>query len=95
MSMPGKGLIAWWVNNPIAANLLMWMILVGGVTSLPGLDKEMFPKIPRDVVQVEVSYPGAGPREVEEQICIRVEEEVHDLDGIEEIRSFAYQAAAV
>ncbi len=91
MSMPGKGLIAWWVNNPIAANLLMWMILVGGITSLPGLDKEMFPKIPRDVVQVEVSYPGAGPREVEEQICIRVEEEVHDLDGIEEIRSFAYQ----
>ena len=91
MSTPGKGLIAWWVNNPIAANLLMWMILVGGVTSLPGLDKEMFPKIPRDVVQVEVSYPGAGPREVEEQICIRIEEEVHDLDGIEEIRSFAYQ----
>ena len=91
MSASGKGLIAWWVNNPIAANLLMWMILVGGFTSLPGLDKEMFPKIPRDVVQVEVPYPGAGPREVEEQICIRVEEEVHDLDGIEEIRSFAYQ----
>ncbi|TNE76508.1 MAG: efflux RND transporter permease subunit, partial [Gammaproteobacteria bacterium] len=91
MSVPGKGLIAWWVNNPIAANLLMWMILVGGFTSLSGLDKEMFPKIPRDVVQVVVPYPGAGPREVEEQICIRVEEEVHDLDGIEEIRSFAYQ----
>jgi len=91
MTLPGKGLIAWWVNNPIAANLLMWMILVGGFTSLPGLDKEMFPTIPRDVVQVEVPYPGAGPREVEEQICIRVEEEVHDLDGIEEIRSFAYQ----
>ncbi|MEZ5530502.1 MAG: efflux RND transporter permease subunit [Porticoccaceae bacterium] len=91
MTAKGKGLIAWWVNNPIAANLLMWMILAGGVTSLAGLDKEMFPKIPRDVVQVEVPYPGAGPREVEEQICIRIEEEVHDLDGIEEIRSFAYQ----
>ncbi len=93
MSATSKGLIAWFVNNPIAANLLMLMILVGGFTGLSGLDKEMFPKIPRDVVQVVVPYPGAGPKEVEEQICIRIEEEIHDLDGIEELRSFAYQGA--
>lgn len=93
MSTASKGLLAWFVNNPIASNLLMLMILVGGVTSLPDLDKEMFPKIPRDIVQVVVPYPGAGPKEVEEQICTRVEEEIHDLDGIEELRSFAYQGA--
>jgi multidrug efflux pump subunit AcrB len=93
MSTASKGLLAWFVNNPIASNLLMLMILVGGITSLPDLDKEMFPKIPRDIVQVVVPYPGAGPKEVEEQICARVEEEIHDLDGIEELRSFAYQGA--
>ena len=86
-------ILAWFVNNPIAANLLMMMILVGGFTGLSGLDKEMFPKIPRDVVQVVVPYPGAGPKEVEEQICIRIEEEIHDLDGIEELRSFAFQGS--
>jgi len=89
----GNGFLAWFVNNPIAANLLMLMILVGGLTGLSDIDKEMFPKIPRDVVQVVVPYPGAGPKEVEEQICVRIEEEVHDLDGIEELRSFAYQGA--
>lgn len=89
----GNGFLAWFVNNPIAANLLMLMILVGGFTGLSDLDKEMFPKVPRDVVQVTVPYPGAGPKEVEEQICVRVEEKVHDLDGIEELRSFAYQGA--
>lgn len=93
MKTASKGFLAWFVHNPIAANLLMMMILVGGFTGLSGLDKEMFPKIPRDVVQVVVPYPGAGPKEVEEQICIRVEEEVHDLDGIEELRSFAYQGS--
>lgn len=93
MGTASKGLLAWFVNNPIASNLLMLMILVGGITSLPDLDKEMFPKIPRDIVQVVVPYPGAGPKEVEEQICARVEEEIHDLDGVEELRSFAYQGA--
>tara|TARA_R110001592_G_scaffold356278_1_gene657812 strand:- start:66323 stop:69454 length:3132 start_codon:yes stop_codon:yes gene_type:complete len=91
MKTAGTGLIAWFVHNPIAANLLMMMILVGGLTGLSDLDKEMFPKIPRDVVQVVVAYPGAGPKEVEEQISARVEEEIHDLDGIEELRSFSYQ----
>lgn len=93
MDSSSKGFIAWFVDNPIAANLLMMLILVGGFTGLSGLDKEMFPKIPRDVVQVAVSYPGAGPKEIEEQICIRIEEEIHDLDGIEELRSFAYQGS--
>ncbi len=87
--------INWFVGNPIAANLLMLIILVGGATSLPGIDNEMFPNIPQDVVEVVVPYPGAGPAEVEEQICIRVEEEISDLDGIEEIRSFARQNVGV
>ncbi len=87
--------INWFVGNPIAANLLMLIILVGGLTSLPGIDNEMFPNIPQDVVEVVVPYPGAGPAEVEEQICIRVEEEISDLDGIEEIRSFARQNVGV
>jgi len=68
MKTASKGFLAWFVHNPIAANLLMMMILVGGFTGLSGLDKEMFPKVPRDVVQVVVPYPGAGPKEVEEQI---------------------------
>ena len=88
-------LIAWFVDNPIAANLLMVMILVGGFTSLPGIQNEMFPNIPKDIVEIAVPYPGAGPREVEEQICIRIEEEISDLDGIFEVRSFARQNLGV
>lgn len=53
-------LIAWFVDNPIAANLLMVMILVGGFTSLPGIQNEMFPNIPKDIVEIAVPYPGAG-----------------------------------
>lgn len=86
-----KRLINWFVDNPIAANLLMVMILVGGVTSLPGMNNAMFPNIPRDVVEISVPYPGAGPREVEQQICMRIEEAISDLDGIFEIHSFANQ----
>lgn len=84
-----KGTLAWFVHNPVASNLLMILILVGGLFSMGSLNKELFPQVSTDVIQVSVAYPGAGPREVEEQICVRIEEAIQDLEGIKRIRSNA------
>ena len=80
-------LIAWFVHNPIAANILMVLIAVGGLTTLPGTDKEFFPQRKIDTVFVSVAYPGAGPAEVEQQIAIRIEEALDSVDGIERLTS--------
>jgi multidrug efflux pump subunit AcrB len=85
------GPIRWFVHNPIAANLLMVFLLVGGALAIPALDKEFFPDFELNTVSVSMSYRGAGPSEVEQQICIRIEEAVHDLNGVKEIRSSARQ----
>jgi multidrug efflux pump subunit AcrB len=85
------GPIRWFIDNPIAANLLMALLLVGGAMGIPALDKQFFPEFELNTVSVAMPYPGAGPREVEEQICIRIEEAVHDLTGVSELRSSARQ----
>ncbi len=87
------GPIRWFVHNPIAANLLMVLLLVGGALGIPSLDKKYFPDFELNTVSVTVPYPGAGPAEVEQQICKRIEEAVHDLNGVKEIRSTARQGA--
>jgi len=86
-----SGPIHWFVHNPIAANLLMVFLIVGGMVALPALDKQFFPDFELNKVAVSMPYRGAGPREVEEQICVRIEEAVHDLNGVKEIRSTARQ----
>ncbi|HCD56981.1 MAG TPA: AcrB/AcrD/AcrF family protein, partial [Halieaceae bacterium] len=83
------GPVRWFIHNPIAANLLMIFLVVGGLLSVPALDKQFFPQIELNRVSISLVYPGAGPREVEEQICVRVEEAVHDLSGVREIRCTA------
>jgi len=88
-----NGIIAWFVHNPIAANLLMVLIIVGGAFGIPALEKQFFPDFEMNIVSVTMSYLGAGPREVEEQICVRIEEAVHDLNGIKEIRSTAREGS--
>ena len=82
-------MMRWFTDNPVASNLLMIAIIMGGVLSLPLLEREVMPGIPLDMIQVNVDYPGASPAEIEERICIRIEEAIHDLEGIKSITSEA------
>ena len=58
-------LIAWFVHNPVAANLLMMILGVAGFLALPIIHLEEFPTLEVDAVQVKVNYLGAAPTEVE------------------------------
>ena len=79
--------IAWFANNPVAANLLMLFILVGGAVTLLSLRQEVFPEFSTDTITVTVPYLGAAPEEVEEGVCIRIEEQIQGINGIKKITS--------
>jgi multidrug efflux pump subunit AcrB len=81
--------IAWFATNSVAANLLLLLITVGGIVTIPSIRQEVFPEISVEVVTVAVPYPGAAPQEVEEGICVRVEEQLNGIDGIDRIHSTA------
>ncbi|MGL6161454.1 efflux RND transporter permease subunit [Microbulbifer sp.] len=82
-----QGIIGWFVRNSKAANLLMIMILIGGIFGIFHIGREVFPAINPGIVRVEISYPGAGPREVEQQVTLRVEQAIADVKGIKEVNS--------
>lgn len=82
---PGLSLIAWFAANPVAANLLMLIIFLGGIYSFRQIDKEVIPPIKPELIQVTATYPGAGPAEVEKTVCIPLEEAIHDLPGIQRL----------
>lgn len=88
-----KGIIAWFVDNPVAANLLMLMFVLGGLLSLPNLKQEEFPSIETDNVTITIPYLGATPLEVEEAVCIRIEEALEGLPGIETLTSTASEGS--
>ncbi len=84
-----RGPIAWMAQNPIAANLLMFLLLGGGIWSAITIQKEVFPQFQLDIVEVRVGYPGAAPEEVEQGILRPIEEAVRGVEGIREITSSA------
>ena len=88
-----KSAIAWFANNHIAANLLLVLIVLSGLVAIPNMPQKSFPDIDVPIINVTVAYLGAAPEEVEQGVCIRVEEELEGIDGIEKISSGAYEGA--
>lgn len=88
-----NALIQWFVRNPIASNLLMLMVLVGGLTGIGTVSKTVYPSAALDVINITVPYPGASPTDVEERILIPVEEAISGLQGIGRIRAFGNEGS--
>lgn len=88
-----KGPIAWMASNPVAANLLMLILLGGGIWTSQNIQKEVFPQFALDIVEVRVQYPGAAPEEVEQGILLPVEETIRGVKGIKEITSTAREGS--
>ena len=89
-----NGPITWFIKNPIAGNLLMVLLIIGGFASIPKLDKQFFPTPEINQIEIRMEFRGASPSEVEEQISVRIEEAIHDLNGIEELRSTSREGLA-
>ena len=84
-----RGPVAWMAGNSVASNMLMLVLLIGGLIYAFTIKKEFFPEFELDLVTVNVPYPGASPDEVEQGIVLAIEEVVRGLDGVEDVTSRA------
>ncbi|TNE85264.1 MAG: efflux RND transporter permease subunit [Deltaproteobacteria bacterium] len=87
------GPIAWMARNPVAANLLLFVVLLAGFIGMGRVKQEVFPEFSLDLVTVVVAYPGASPEEVEKAVLLAIEDEVTGLDGVNRVTSAASEGA--
>ncbi len=77
----------WFLDNPVAANLLMVFILITGLLSLNTLRIESFPQIAPTQLTITVTYPNATASQVDEGITQRIEDAISSVPGIKNIVS--------
>ena len=82
-------IIKWWASNPVAANLLMLICFIGGIVSYVQIERELDPYVEFPGAWTYVAWPGASPQDVEEQIIVRMEEALSEIDGINRMWAFA------
>ena len=86
--------IAWLAHNPVAANLLMLLIVASGLTGAAAVTEEVFPALDLRRISIQVPYLGAAPEEVESGVVVRIEEAVQNIDGVQQIVSTASEGSA-
>jgi len=88
-----QSLIAWMTSNKVAANLLMAMLIVGGVVAASHMKQEVFPEFEAESVSITVSYPGASPEDVEQGVLLAIEDAVSGLENVDEVTSRASEGS--
>ncbi|MCP3898378.1 MAG: efflux RND transporter permease subunit, partial [Desulfobacteraceae bacterium] len=86
-----KALGKWSVEHRVTVNLLMIFIFIAGFMVVQNMRREMFPQFSLDFIDINVSYPGATPLEVEEGICLKIEEQLKGVEGIKNVHSTALE----
>jgi multidrug efflux pump subunit AcrB len=84
-----NALIEWMVRNPVTPNLFMLVLIIGGLAAGMRVTQEVFPDFVLDRVQVNVTYDGAGPDDIEKGILLAIEDAIAGLDGVKRITSRA------
>ena len=77
-------MISLFARHPTLSNILMMAIIAIGLYSFSGLNKESFPLLKPSKVQVSIMYPGAGPGDVEDGICIPLEDATDGISFLKE-----------
>ncbi|OUS04877.1 multidrug transporter [Gammaproteobacteria bacterium 42_54_T18] len=82
-------LTSWFIRNPVAANLIMALILVAGWLTLSSIRVEGFPKLPADTLEVTTIFPNAHVQQVDLQVTRKIEKSIEGLAGIKKVSSFS------
>ena len=89
-----KKIIEYFIKYPVAVNVLMIAIILGGWQGLKRMNSSFFPLIPPDTITITAAYPGASPQEIEEGVVLKIEDNLRGLAGIERLTSVSSENTA-
>lgn len=82
-----SSLAIWFLHNPTAANLLMWVLVASGIVSVFTMRQEVFPSAVLDTIEIRAEYRGATASEVEAQVVQPMEQSIDILRDIRTVVS--------
>ena len=70
------------IERPILANVIAWVIVLIGAVSILGLSVAQYPQLTPPTVQVTTLYPGASALTVQQLVARTIEEQVNGVENM-------------
>ncbi|MEO5343875.1 MAG: efflux RND transporter permease subunit, partial [Gammaproteobacteria bacterium SHHR-1] len=87
--------IGLFAQHPVAANLLMVIMLLSGAWALSQLNTQFFPNFEVEMVSVRTLWPGASAEDVERSITIPLEQALRSVDGLDKMSSTSSEGVSL
>jgi multidrug efflux pump subunit AcrB len=82
-------------RNPVAANIILAFLLIGGILTTFNIRQEVFPPLDLDILMVTVPYPGTSPEEIEKGVILALEEAARGIEGVKRVTSTASEGVGM
>ncbi|GAB5527319.1 MAG: efflux RND transporter permease subunit [Roseivirga sp.] len=89
-----KKLIEYLSQKPRIVDILVGLIIVTGLLTLVNMRSNFLPPEPVGFISVNVTYRGASPEEVEEEVVNKIEDKLEGIKGIERVTSRSAESFA-
>ncbi len=90
----GTGIIGYMVRHRTAANLLLVLMLVGGIAAGLKIRTQFFPDVVLETVTVRIAWPGAGPDDMDRAVVALLEPALRAVEGVESSYSVSTEGSA-
>ena len=82
-----KKVIAYFIKYPVAVNVVILAFLIFGILGMLSLKSSYFPLVETKIININITYPGASPQEIEEGVILKIEDNLKGLIGIDRVTS--------
>src|SRR4030042_4547305 len=83
------------MNQKLLVNLVVVLILLGGIVSVRNINRIFIPEVNFDMVTILTIYPGGSPDELEQLISIPLEKKLREVDGLDKVRAYNIENVSV
>jgi len=90
-----KSVFRFFVERALMVNLISIFLMALGIYAIFDINREAFPNVNLDKIQIDIPYPGASPSEIERLVITPIEQELKALDGIDTMNSIAFSGSGI
>ncbi|MCG8573186.1 MAG: efflux RND transporter permease subunit [Spirochaetes bacterium] len=83
------------IKHPVIVIIITIAVAFMGITSLANLKTDLFPDVNLPTIAVVTIYQGVGPKDVEEDLTIPLENAFSELSGVEKIDSSSMEGVSL
>ncbi|RAJ15189.1 efflux RND transporter permease subunit [Olleya aquimaris] len=82
-----RKIIAYFIKYHVAVNVFIIAFIAFGILGVMSLKSSFFPLVESKIININITYPGASPQEIEEGIVLQIEDNLKGLKGIDRVTS--------